>query len=182
MNHQARRVYEMIADMMLFARPPLPRRERCDVSALLDRIVVDYSTKAIEQGVSIVRAGDVTPVPIEADPSQLNVAIRALCDNALAALEGGGRIEVSASAGDESVEITVRDDGPGIPPDVRRHLFDPFYSGRASGRGLGLGLSKCWRIITNHGGTIAVDCADSENAEVHGAEFTIRLPRVRVEG
>jgi signal transduction histidine kinase len=76
----------------------------------------------------------------------------------------------------DGVEIVIRDDGPGIAPDVRAHLFDPFYSGRPAGRGLGLGLSKCWRIVTAHGGTIDV------NSQVgRGAEFVIRL-RVGVKG
>ena len=50
-------------------------------------------------------------------------------------------------------EIIIRDDGPGIAPEIRGHIFDPFYSGRPAGRGLGLGLSKCWRIVTAHGGS-----------------------------
>lgn len=178
MNSQARRVYEMIADMMLFARPPRPRPEACDVSAILDRLIADFATKAAERGAALVRIGPSTSLVIQADPTQLIVALRAVCDNALNALEGGGRIEVAARADGDWVEVTIRDEGPGIPPEVRRHLFDPFYSGRASGRGLGLGLSKCWRIVTNHGGSVAVDCAESDNANVQGATFTIRLPRV----
>jgi len=55
---------------------------------------------------------------------------------------------------------------------VRRHLFDPFYSGREAGRGLGFGLSKAWRIVSEHGGRIDVD-----NAPQHGAVFRIWLPR-----
>ena len=104
-----------------------------------------------------MRGGDGGPLGVMADPTQLAVALRALCQNALEALGGQGhiRIELGRRAGD--VEIRVRDDGPGIPPGQRRHIFDPFYSARQAGRGLGLGLSKCWRIITNHGGRIAVE-------------------------
>jgi signal transduction histidine kinase len=178
MNSQARRVYEMIADMMLFARPPRPRPEACDVSAILDRLIADYASKAAERGVVLVRTGPSTPLVIQADPTQLIVALRAVCDNALNVLEGGGRIEAAARADGDWVEVTIRDDGPGIPPEVRQHLFDPFYSGRASGRGLGLGLSKCWRIVTNHGGSVVVDGAASPSVGGQGAAFTIRLPRV----
>jgi signal transduction histidine kinase len=68
--------------------------------------------------------------------------------------------------------IEVRDDGPGIRPEERGHIFDPFYSARQAGRGLGLGLSKAWRIVTNHGGRI-------EAAEPfgRGTTLTICLPR-----
>ena len=68
-------------------------------------------------------------------------------------------------------KFDVRDDGPGIRPEERHHIFDPFYSARQAGRGLGLGLSKAWRIITNHGGQIEV-----ESEPGHGATFTIVLP------
>ena len=65
----------------------------------------------------------------------------------------------------------VTDTGPGISPEVRRHLFDPFYSGREAGRGLGFGLAKCWRIITDHGGQI-----DITSEPGRGATFVLRLP------
>jgi hypothetical protein len=66
----------------------------------------------------------------------------------------------------------VADNGPGIGPDVRRHLFDPFYSGREAGRGLGFGLPKCWRIARSHGGRI-----DVESTPGRGATFVVTLPR-----
>ena len=50
--------------------------------------------------------------------------------------------------------ITVADDGPGIPAEVRQHAFDPFYCGRTAGRGLGMGLAKCWRILRQLGGDV----------------------------
>ena len=53
--------------------------------------------------------------------------------------------------------LTIRDAGPGLSPTDQRHLFDPFYSGRPAGRGLGFGLSKCWRIVTLHGGCLHVE-------------------------
>ena len=182
---QALRVHEMIADLMLFARPPEPRFERCDVSRLLGELVAELRPQAAEHQTSITyQAGD-GPLTIQADPVQLKVALRAVCENALQVLGRGGHIELLlgpatrasesenalATAGFEAVEIVVRDDGPGIPPEVRGHIFDPFYSGRPAGRGLGLGLSKCWRIVNAHGGSIEV------TSQVGlGAEFVITLP------
>ena len=108
---------------------------------------------------------------IEADPTQLLVAMRALCQNAIQAIGGRGRVTIAADGSPAGVEIRVSDDGPGISAQERRHIFDPFYSGRQAGRGLGLGLSKCWRIVANHGGRIAVESLPGE-----GATFVVTLP------
>ncbi|MGO8688020.1 MAG: sensor histidine kinase [Thermoguttaceae bacterium] len=171
-NAQAMRVYEMIADLRLFARPPQPELQPLDLVELVDELIAELAPLAAQQESALVRGGDGGPVAVVADPTQLAVALRALCQNALEALGGQGhvRIELGRRAG--GVEIRVRDDGPGIPPEQRRHIFDPFYSARQAGRGLGLGLSKCWRIITNHGGRIAV-----EDQPGGGACFLITLPR-----
>jgi signal transduction histidine kinase len=107
---------------------------------------------------------------------QLAVAVRAVALNAIEAIGRDGRVDIlAATAGsrDESpprVRIDVRDNGPGISPEVRPHIFDPFFSGREAGRGLGFGLSKAWRIVTEHGGRLTVENADP------GALFRIELP------
>ncbi len=171
MNAQAKRVYEMIADMMLFARPPAPQREPLDLGELIDGVVDDLSPQAAAQETTLLRLDTSETVGIEADKTQLAVALGAVCRNSLEALGRGGRIEINARSLDGGIEIRIADDGPGIPPEHRRHLFDPYYSARQAGRGLGLGLSKCWRIVTNHGGRVAV----KSNAG-QGAVFVITLP------
>ncbi|MHB1035392.1 MAG: sensor histidine kinase [Pirellulales bacterium] len=168
---QATRVHEMIADMMLFGRPPRPQCKAVELVALVESLRIELEPMAAARRIRIERAGSAEPVTIQADPVQVAVALRAVCVNALEAIGADGRIEIAIAHDDDLVQITIRDDGPGISPEVRRHLFDPFYSGREAGRGLGLGLSKCWRIVTNHGGQIAV-----ESARGRGATFVITLP------
>jgi signal transduction histidine kinase len=172
MNAQAMRVYEMIADMMLFARPPQPNLEWFDAVTWLDALVADLQPSAARQETVLTRTGSREPFDIEADRTQLTVAVRALVQNAFEALTSGGNVHVELPPIEEEVQIRVIDDGPGISEAERRHLFDPFYSARQAGRGLGLGLSKCWRIVTNHGGKVEV-----ESSPGHGAKFTITLPR-----
>jgi signal transduction histidine kinase len=169
---QAMRVHEMIADLMLFARPPQPQRAGVDVAALCRRVIGEVSDHVHERRI-VVESSIAEPLLLSADATQLGVALRALLDNAIEAIGEDGRITLTCCPSNEadSVEIVVADDGPGIPPEVRRHLFDPYYSGRPAGRGLGLGLSKCWRIITNHGGTLEV-----ESQPGHGALLRIVLP------
>jgi signal transduction histidine kinase len=171
---QAKRVHEMIADLMLFARPPRPETKSFDINKLIDELLVELGPRCARQDTVLVRAGKPGAMTIEADAAQLAAAIRAVCLNAIEALQSGGRIELALETAENEVHITISDSGPGIKPEERRHLFDPFYSARQAGRGLGLGLPKAWRIITNHGGRIEVE---NQNAPGGGARFTIALPR-----
>jgi signal transduction histidine kinase len=168
---QALRVHEMIADMMLFARPPAPQFKEIDLAALVREVLGSIAARAEERGVSLEFRATGEPLLLQADWQQLVVALRAMCDNSLHAIGREGRIEIVADRAETGqLRLTVRDTGPGISPEVRKHLFDPYYSGRSAGRGLGLGLSKCWRIVTNHGGQIAV------SGRADGAEFILTLP------
>lgn len=177
-NAQAFRAHEMISDMMLFAKPPQLVPGPVDIVKLVEHVLSELRAQAEDRGTTLSWRASEPSLLISADSVQLTVAIRSLCVNSLEALDSGGVIEVAlqAVAPDEDgrrwIEIAVRDTGPGITPEVRRHVFDPFFSGREAGRGLGLGLSKCWRIVTLHGGRIEVDSKPGK-----GAVFTIRLPR-----
>ncbi|MBN1909452.1 MAG: HAMP domain-containing histidine kinase [Pirellulales bacterium] len=160
-NAQAKRVYEMIADMRLFARPPEPAFETVDLIGLVDSLIEAFTSSARleELAITLRRTGHAGPrLEIEADPTQLTVALQAICRNSVEAIGHDGRIEINLVEEADRVRIAVIDDGPGFSDEVRRHLFDPYYSARQAGRGLGLGLSKVWRIVvTNHGGRIDVE-------------------------
>jgi signal transduction histidine kinase len=174
-HRQAMRAHEMIADLMLFARPPQLEISAADLRQIVREVVDGERDLAAERSIELVcEVGD-APISVQVDATQLAVAIAAVIVNAVEAVGEQGRVVVIAREwceGDvRSAEVIVRDNGPGISPTVRRHLFDPFFSGREAGRGLGFGLSKCWRIVTDHGGRIVVN-----NLEGGGAEFTILLP------
>ena len=171
-NSQAFRAHEMIADMMLFAKPPDLVRENVNLSELIAQVVEEVSGRANEQATALLVIGTNEDCWLSADATHLAVALRALCRNSLEAICAGGQVTISLVSLEDSVELSVVDTGPGIPTEVRQHLFDPFYSGREAGRGLGFGLSKCWRIVELHGGTIEVSGGDSEQTR-----FSIRLPR-----
>ncbi|MEV6940153.1 HAMP domain-containing sensor histidine kinase, partial [Streptomyces sp. NPDC051132] len=107
------------------------------------------------------------------DPRRLDVILANLVGNALK--HGGSPVRVSVRATDDSVEIRVRDHGPGIPEDVLPHVFDRFYKASASrprSEGSGLGLSIALENAHIHGGDIS-----AANSEEGGAVFTLRLPR-----
>jgi signal transduction histidine kinase len=175
---QALRVHEMIADLMLFARPPQPQCEVVDVASLLRQVAAELGPHLTGTGVRLtvdIGAPAGTLFEVQADRTQLAVAVRALLDNAVEAMGDAGELHIAASPGANGelpvVHIEITDTGPGFGDDVRRHLFDPYFSGRSAGRGLGLGLSKCWRIVSLHGGRLEVASTPGK-----GSRFTIVLP------
>jgi signal transduction histidine kinase len=174
---QAMRAHEMIADLMLFARPPKLMRTRFDLVALLRHVVAEMQTLADAQRTVLKIESSPESIEIEADATQLAVAVRAIIQNSMEALGSDGSIDLQLNAGNAQAALIIADDGPGIPPEVRAHIFEPFYSGREAGRGLGFGLSKCWRIITDHGGTIQTDDVTKK-----GAVFRIILPLLASRG
>lgn len=174
---QAFRAHEMIADLMHFARPPAIRRAPVDVAELVAKTIDELQGEADEREVRLI-ATSAASVTFPADGEQLAAALRAVGRNAIEASSPGDAVEfevVSLPAtmdGQERfVEIRITDRGAGFIVADRRRLFHPFYSGREAGRGLGLGLSKAWRIVTDHGGTI-----DIREASPKGAIASIRLP------
>lgn len=169
---QVKRAHEMIADLRLFARPPRPEPQQFDLTALVESLVAESAPAAAERSIELVRTGQSGPLIVELDPVQIRVAVQAVVRNALEAIGRNGRVEIGLEADEASVTIRVADNGPGIAAEDRRHIFDPFFSARQAGRGLGMGLSKCWRIVANHKGEIQV-----ESQAGRGAAFTVRLPR-----
>lgn len=108
--------------------------------------------------------------PVEMDFHRMEQVLVNLITNAKNALDSRpGEIVIGGSAGDNQVEMTVRDNGPGIPEEDLKYIFDPFYTGSKNGTGLGLTIVR--RIIEQHHGTIAVSSAPDT-----GTVFTIRLP------
>lgn len=166
---QAYRIRDMIGDLMLFARPPKPQPESLNLTEVLQTVLGRLAESAQARGCTFeVRAED--RVPIFADRTQLSVVISSLVHNSLEALTPfpspwgrgergeGGPVSITAQSVSEDDRpwalLAIGDRGPGLSEVDREHLFDPFYSGRQAGRGLGFGLPKCWRIVTNHGGRI----------------------------
>jgi signal transduction histidine kinase len=179
-NHQALRAHEMISDLMLFARPPQLQLQSVELAPIARQLVEDLSLDCRRRQISIELDSAEGVPPVQGDPVQLSVAIKAILVNAVEAIGQKGSIDccitVEYATGETSArvaQLAVQDSGPGIAPHVRPRIFDPFFSGREAGRGLGFGLCKAWRIVTDHGGKLTVD------SPAHaGATFVIELPTV----
>ena len=157
---QAYRVRDMIGDTMLFGRPPAPELQPVDlaraVSDILSKQTVDLAAENCTVSVEIPNG-----LSLGADSTQLAIVLSELLRNSRQALQsvGGGEIRVRANSHDEFAIIEIEDRGQGFTKIERQHAFDPFFSGRQAGRGLGFGLSKCWRIIQQHAGRIEIESA-----------------------
>ena len=154
-GRQTLRIRDMIADALLFADPPPPRPEPLDLAEVAAGALAGLEEHAADAGCRVET--DLATAPLRADPTQLAVLVAALGRNAIEA--GAHRVRFRVRSRNGSALLWVSDDGRGFGERDRVHAFDPFYSGRQAGRGLGFGLPKCWRIVTLHGGTLAVRSA-----------------------
>lgn len=151
---QAYRVRDMIGDVMLFARPPAPEPKVISVTQAATDVLEKFRIDPQSATTHVVT--DFSPqAEIFADSAQLAIVIHELLKNARQAMSpDGGEIRLNArrlDLGDRPFcEITVIDTGRGFTELEARHAFDPFFSGRQAGRGLGFGLCKCWRIAELH--------------------------------
>jgi signal transduction histidine kinase len=149
------------------------RRERVELHALVDHITDYFRARvpSLAHTVEIDVAAHAEPVSVHGDPVLLEWALEVLVKNAVDALAGrGGRITVATRARQGGgASITVSDDGPGVPRDLRTRIFDPGFSTKQSGWGIGLSLAR--RIVEeNHGGRLHLTPTD------RGATFEIILP------
>jgi len=157
---QAMRAHDMISDMMLFAHPPRLQPSRVDVRIFLAELLAEcrQSITGIEASHVDLAARVANGVDsLRFDRVQLSVLLKSLIRNSVEAMgDEGGEVSVRVVVADESdsVNFLISDNGRGFSDTIRPHAFDPFYSGREAGRGLGFGLSKAWRIAELHGGSL----------------------------
>ena len=177
---QAIRAHEMISDMMLFANPPAVKVEDMSVRLLIKKILAELEPQLdANPGVDLRVTVGVGVEQVKVDVNQFCVAVKNLIRNSFEAIASSGKpvvqfegkIEVRFERKQSGLEVSVWDNGQKIIGAVRRHLFDPFYSGREAGRGLGFGLSKVWAITKLHGGSIRFD----DQAKL-GTRFVMSFP------
>ena len=171
---QAFRARDMIGGLMVFARPPKPQRTVVAIDAIVRAVVESAQPAASARGARLEYSPPPTPVDVLADAAQVAEAVRAIVVNGCEAVDDGGRVTIEArgraAADGGGAEIIVSDDGKGMDAETLRRAFDPFFSGREAGRGIGLGLPKARRLIEANAGDIGV-----ESRPGHGTRVTVRL-------
>lgn len=169
-EHEIRRLERCLQTFLDFARPPKMERRTVDLSGIIDQAFALINGRAKKQKVELRFVPPPAPVILEADADQVRQLLVNLAMNALDAMPHGGQLSITAArAGNNQVEVRVTDTGPGIAHEVMPRLFEPFASGKETGLGLGLVVSR--RIAEEHGGTLEAD-----NVPHGGACFVLRLP------
>ena len=154
-RHETDHLQRVVEDFLSFARPGSVRLAEVELETLVRRAAADPSLggMAVE-----IRGSGEAPVRLKGDPQLLERALRNLLHNAAQAeREAGseGPLEVTLGGTPESPELTIGDRGPGLPPQVRIRLFEPFATGRSGGVGLGLALAR--RILDLHGASLELE-------------------------
>jgi nitrogen fixation/metabolism regulation signal transduction histidine kinase len=149
------------AEFSDYARLPEPARRPTDVGLLLRDAVAAYAGAPGIRWTVHAQEG----LQADADPRLLTRVVSNLIGNSVEALRDGGEIRARAKRRDGRIEITVEDDGPGVPPASLPRLFDPYFSAKSGGTGLGLAIAK--KIVEEHGGTIGAENRDDRGLRVH---------------
>lgn len=174
------RVKQLVDDLLTFARAgarPDPA-SHCSMDAVLTSIITDYSERSAKKGIELVLE-QAQPMQVRCAPGVITSIGQNLIRNAIKYIGDAPikriTVRISASSG-EFARLEVEDTGPGIPPEIRSTLFEPFVRGpheRASGTGLGLATVK--RLVESHGGSVGVE------SKAIGSLFWVELPRVAAD-
>ncbi len=173
LNAECRRLSAILDNFMKFSRPGALQMDAVDMAKLIDQIVSLMQYEAESQGITIDVAVPSSVPPVIGDATQISQVLVNILVNAFQAMPEGGTCSIAVRMvdreGTQWCELAVRDTGQGIAKEDLPHLFEPFYTTKATGTGLGLAVA--YRIIQDHGGTI-----DVASTPGHGTTVTVQLP------
>jgi signal transduction histidine kinase len=160
----------VVSDFLDYARRPAPQLARLGLDELAGEVADLLAGEATGAGLVLERQLDAAAV--QADAVQLRRAVINLVKNAIQACAGGGgtRIAIAVAREGDRASLRVSNDGPAIPAEAAQRVFEPFFTTRE--KGTGLGLAFVGEIVRDHGGTVELDSSAA------GTAFTIRLPAV----
>ena len=176
---EVERLDSIVRDLLLFSRPRSLHPVECHAVEVCERVLSLIEAQCMEANVVVHRVYHDTP-PVLVDIAQMEQVLLNLCINALQAMNEGGILTVACQVRHKSamdwpvevrgwLEISVSDTGTGIAPDQVERIFQPFYTTKAHGIGLGLPISR--RLVEDHHGELYV-----ESQPGYGATFTVQLP------
>jgi signal transduction histidine kinase len=166
---ESARLNNIITDFLDFAKPRSPNLTLCRIEDVLEKNINFLASQINEEGYIVEKHYDNNLPEITADPEMLYQAFLNILINAMQAMPEGGKIHVEIGSSDNTVTIYFEDEGEGIPEDILEKIWDPFFTTKEKGTGLGLGIVK--NIIESHRGSIQVS-----NRPVCGARVKVEMP------
>ncbi|MBI5970247.1 MAG: GHKL domain-containing protein [Deltaproteobacteria bacterium] len=177
--NESLRTAKIVSNLLSFARSKRAEREYQNINDIIRKAlelrVYSLSANNVEVGLNLDLGLPMTMLDAQ-QMQQIFINLISNAEDAIVSAKKEGRIEITTRTRKRKIEISVKDNGPGIPQDVINKAFDPFFTTKAVGKGAGLGLSMAHGIITEHGGSISLS-APPEG----GALVTIELPVVEKE-
>ncbi len=165
------RLSRVTISIVRFARPLVPNRKRLDAGELFARAQALSARMLASRGVMLTSRSEAKEAALEGDPDLVCQALLGLVDNAA---HFSQQVTLELETDGDEVVFAVSDRGPGVPEEVRAKLFEPFFTTRPDGTGLGLAVVQ--QIAKAHGGRVALG-----ETHAHGARFELRLPAARAE-
>jgi signal transduction histidine kinase len=171
------RISTLLASVKAYGEAGRDLQQLVDVHDLLDATLLMFRWRLTDEHVEVVRDYDRSAARVTGSAAELNQVWTNLIDNALDAIGGHGSLTIRTRGHVGQVTIEIVDDGPGIPEDIRAHVFEPFFSTKPIGDGTGIGLDVAARIVVGrHGGTIDVQ------SEPGRTSLVVSLPVRRAAG
>ncbi|HEY7161874.1 MAG TPA: ATP-binding protein, partial [Acidobacteriota bacterium] len=173
-QRQVKALRRLVSDFSQYGRPSILDREEIRMNQFLKDLVNSYSNH-LPEGIEIETKLDPDLPPVKGDPEKLRGAIMNIIENGLQAINGKGKIIVEADRDPNAfVRIRIHDTGQGVPPEILTRLFEPYFSTKSGGSGLGLPIAR--KNIEEHGGRIEV-----QSKQGQGTTVTVLLPEAKVQ-
>ncbi len=168
-RQEVQRLENFLGEIRDFTRPAAPVKQEIDLNKVIHEVDALLEGEANNRGISLEEELAPHLPAISADPNQMRQVLLNLIKNAFEALDGGGRVIIRSGAEDRQVWFTVQDTGAGMPPEVLDKIFNPFFTTKEKGSGLGLAVIH--KIVSDHHGVVNVKSSPEQ-----GTIITVKLP------
>jgi two-component system sensor histidine kinase HydH len=166
---EVQRLENFLGDLRDFTRPATPVMQKMNINEVIHDVDVLMQEEAKNRDINLVEQLDPHLPPLQADPNQMKQVLLNLVKNAFEAMDSGGQIVLASGAEDNQVWFSVKDTGGGMPPDVLEKIFNPFFTTKK--KGTGLGLAVIHKIVADHHGSVSVQSLPDQ-----GTTFQVKLP------
>jgi len=166
---EVERLERILADVMNFSKPGKPILRERNINEIIEAVCAFHENEFAANNITLRTSLDPKCPTLRFDPEQIRQVLINLFKNAIEAMPEGGELTVVTRALEDRVEVAIADTGHGMSENVQENLFQPFFTTKAGGTGLGLSVSQ--KIVHDHGGDIM-----AQSRPGAGSSFTFWLP------